>query len=78
MSTAAYILIDVEAGKALKALEGINKIKEVKRAHLITGVHDIVAYVESEDINTLGDIVLGQIHKIDGVTKTAMCVARQE
>ena len=78
MASAAYILINVTAGGALKSLKEIRKIKGIKQAHLVTGLYDIVAYLETPDVNSLGSTVITKIHQVDGISKTLTCVAVQE
>jgi len=39
-------------------------------AHPVTGMFDIIAYVEASDINSLIGIVRGQIQTIEGVRCT--------
>ena len=78
MASAAYILINVIAESALKSLKEIRKIKEVKQAHLVTGLYDIVAYLETSDVTTLGSTIITKIHQVKGISKTLTCVAVQK
>jgi len=50
--------------------EEISKIEGVKTAHPVTGMFDIIAYVEASDINSLTGIVRGRIQTIEGVLRT--------
>lgn len=78
MAVGAYVFVNARAGGATKALEGIRKISEVKQAHLVTGLHDIIAYLETPDVNMMGNVILTKIHKIDGIDKTVTCVTVQD
>lgn len=78
MAAAAYLFINVKTGLASKALQGIRKINEVKQAHMVTGLHDIIAYIEASDVNALGQTVITKIHQVDGIDRTITCVAVQE
>jgi len=74
MAVGAYILIHVEKGKVQNALQIIRKIEGVKQAHSVTGLHDIIAYVETTSLKNLGNLVLAKIQGIEGVSRTNTCV----
>ena len=76
MVVKAFVLITVAIGKVKKVLDEINKIKNVKFAHVVTGAYDIIAFVEAEDLPSLTEVVVKNIHKIKGVvdTNTAIVV----
>lgn len=67
---AAYILVSVEAGHAKDALRTIRGIDGVKQAHTCWGQPDIFAYCELADDRELAEVVLEQIHAMDGVRST--------
>ena len=66
----AYVLIKIAPGKSRSITEQVAKIDGVKTAHPVTGIYDIIAYVEASDINSLTGMVRGQIQTIDGVART--------
>ena len=66
----AYVLINIESGKALDVLNAVKNIDGVKQVHLTMGLHDLVAYLEADDLFKLRDIITEGIHKVDGVTRT--------
>jgi len=66
----AYILIKIAPGKSRTITEELSKIEGVKTAHPVTGMFDIIAYVEAEDINHLTEIVRNKIQTINGVLRT--------
>jgi len=66
----AYVLIKIAPGKSRSITEQIAKIDGVKTAHPVTGIYDIIAYVEASDINSLTGTVRGKIQTIDGVMRT--------
>ena len=47
----AYILINGEVGKEKRCYEEIKQVNSVKEIHILYGFYDIVAIVESSDIN---------------------------
>ena len=69
------MLITTEPAKVWKVAEAALKISGVKTAHAVTGSFDVVAFVETPKLDTLGEI-LNKIHLIDGVlhTQTAIVI----
>lgn len=72
--TQAYILIETIPGKALELVNAISALKMVKQAHLVTGPYDVVAFIEAEDLKSLGDILVRQIQSTGFVSRTLTCI----
>lgn len=73
---AAYMLMITEKGNAFSVAEQASKIKNVKAAHPVTGIYDVIVYIEAEE--ELSDSLKGiveNIHSIDGVEDTITCIA---
>jgi DNA-binding Lrp family transcriptional regulator len=66
----AYILIKIAPGKSRTITEQISRIEGVKVANPVTGIFDIIAFIEAEDINNLTGLVRTKIQTIDGVLRT--------
>jgi len=66
----AYVLIKIAPGKSRAITEKIAKVDGVKTAHPVTGMFDIIAFVEAPDINNLTDIVRTNIQTIEGILRT--------
>jgi len=66
----AYILIKIAPGKSRTITERIAKIEGVKTAHPVTGMFDIIVFIEAADINNLTSLVRTKIQTIDGVLRT--------
>lgn len=73
MAVRAYVLIEVEIGKAGEVVEAVQKLKGVKSADSVTGPYDVMATIEVADVDTVGSVVK-QIHSITGVCKTITCI----
>jgi DNA-binding Lrp family transcriptional regulator len=67
---AAYVLIKIAPGKSRAITEKVAKVEGVKTAHPVTGIYDVIAYIETSDINTLTGTVRAKIQTIDGVLRT--------
>ena len=59
----AYVLLNTEIGSEKEVLNALEKIPEVKEAHRLYGVYDIIVRVESDTMLNLKDalIRIGQI-----------------
>jgi len=66
----AYILVKVAPGKSRVITDQIGKVEGIKTAHPVTGMFEIIAFIEAADINHLTDIVRTKIQTIEGVLRT--------
>lgn len=66
----AYILMKIAPGKSRNITEEVAKVEGVKTAHPVTGIYDIIAYIEASDINNLTGTVRTKIQTLDGVLRT--------
>jgi len=70
VATKAYVLIETAVGKTKDVLKSLQQMKGVREADAVTGEYDIVAVVEAEDLNSIGELVTGNIHTISGIQRT--------
>ena len=73
MTTSAYVLIQVRAGFTIEVAKKVRKLGKVKMAHAVTGPVDVIAYVEINSLDELGEII-NAIHRVEGVERTQTCV----
>jgi len=66
----AYILIQAELGMSSSVAASLLKVDGVKMAHSVTGVYDVIAFVEVSDLAKLSSLVLKEIQTIKGVQRT--------
>ena len=74
---AAYVLMNVEAGKVGRALTAVKALKGVKTAHAVAGPYDIITYVEAENLEKLGQRVLLEMHNLSGIRSTVTAIVFQ-
>ena len=74
MPTKAYILIETRTGTLLDVSDTLSSVPGVETVDTITGPYDVIAMVEVSDLNAVGQIVNGEIHGINGVVRTMICV----
>ena len=70
MSVSAYILIQTEVGKAADVATAVRKIAGVVGADDVTGPYDCVVRVQAPTMDDLGRLVVSQVQRLDGITKT--------
>ena len=70
----AYIMVKTCLGEQNDVYTKILKINGVKRANTITGPYDLIAFVESSDLNTLGKTIISKIQNLKGIRDTMTCV----
>jgi DNA-binding Lrp family transcriptional regulator len=66
----AFVLINVEIGGEDEVLKDLKPITEVKEAHLVYGVYDIIAIVETPTMQELKDAISQKIRRLDKVHST--------
>ncbi|MFB7129010.1 Lrp/AsnC family transcriptional regulator [Kitasatospora xanthocidica] len=69
----AYILIQTEVGKATAVARTIAGVPGVLSAEDVTGPYDVIVKAEAETVDELGRMVVAQVQKVDGITRTLTC-----
>ena len=73
MAVSAYVLIQIEMGKAGGVASSIRDIDGVDSAEIATGPYDIIARASADTMDDLGRMVVGKIEMVDGITRTLTC-----
>jgi DNA-binding Lrp family transcriptional regulator len=66
----AFVLIQVQLGKARSVAKAISNVRGVKMVHAVTGMYDVIAYLELEDMTSLSEFVVKKIQTAKGVERT--------
>jgi len=66
----AFVLIQVQLGKARSVAKALSNVRGVKMVHAVTGMYDVIAYLELEDMTSLSDFVVKKIQTAKGVERT--------
>ncbi len=74
MAAKAFVLIETAVGKAKEVVASLGQIEAIKSVDTVTGPYDIIATIEAETLNNIGDVVTGKIHAIDGISRTVTCL----
>ena len=74
-STRAFLLIETQVGKTKDVVNGLSGVDGVASVDIVTGPYDVIAVLDAPDLSSVGDIVTGSVHAIDGVGRTVTCLA---
>ncbi len=77
MSAKAFVLIETVVGRNKEVLATLRQLEGVKSVDTVTGPYDVIAIIERETLNDIGDLVTGKIHPIAGISRTVTCLAIQ-
>ena len=73
----AFVLINAEIGGEQEVIKALKTIKNVKEAHLVYGVYDIVAKVGAETMDKLKEIITWNIRRLDKVRSTLTMITME-
>ena len=77
MAAKAFVLIETVVGRNKEVVAALRQLAGIKSVDTVTGPYDIIAIVEGETLNDIGDLVTGKIHPITGIARTVTCLAIQ-
>jgi DNA-binding Lrp family transcriptional regulator len=69
----AYVLIQTDVGKAAQVAHQVSDIDGVVVADGVTGPYDVIARAEVPSMNELGRMVVRDVQRIEGITRTVTC-----
>ena len=73
MSVTAYVLIQTEVGRAEKVASQARGIAGVITSDNVAGPYDVIVKAESGTLDDLGKLVVSEIQKVEGITRTFTC-----
>ncbi len=73
MPVNAYVLIQTEVGRAATVARSVASIEGVVTAEDVTGPYDVIVRTEARSVDELGQLVVGHIQQIEGITRTVTC-----
>ena len=74
MAEKAFILIETVVGRNKEVVTALKQLKGVKSVDTVTGPYDVIATIEGETFNGIGDLVTAKIHPIAGISRTVTCL----
>jgi len=66
----AFVFINAEIGSEDEILIQLRKIENVKEAHAVYGVYDIVAKVQAETMDKLKEVIFPKVRTLNKIRST--------
>ena len=70
MVVKAYVLVQSQLGRARSVAKAVARVRGVRMVHAVTGVYDVIAYLELPDMASLSELVIRRIQSVRGVERT--------
>ena len=74
MAAKAFVLIETVVGRNKEVVTALKQLEGVESVNAVTGPYDVIATIEGETLNTIGDLVTDKIHPIAGISRTVTCL----
>ena len=74
MAAKAFVLIETVVGRNKDVVAALKQLEGVKSVDTVTGPYDVIATVERETLNDIGDLITAKIHPIAGISRTVSCL----
>ena len=74
MTAKAFVLIETVVGRNKEVVTALKQLEGVESVNTVTGPYDVIATIEGETLNTIGDLVTAKIHPIAGISRTVTCL----
>ena len=71
----AFVLVNAELGTEEDVIREIRKLSEVKEAHLVYGMYDIMVKVEGPSVEKVKETVNVKNRKMDNIRSTLTMIA---
>ena len=73
MAVRAFVLIETAMGRNKEVVTALKQLEGVKSVDTVTGPYDVIAILERENVNDMGDLITARIH-ITGISRTVTCL----
>ena len=74
MVAKAFVLIETVVGRNKEVVTALKQLKGIKSVNTVTGPYDVIATIEGETLNDVGNLVTAKIHPIAGISRTVTCL----
>ena len=78
MAAKAFVLIETVVGRNKEVVIALKQLEGVKSVDTVTGPYDVIATIEGETLNVIGDLVTAKIHPIAGISRTVSCLVMED
>lgn len=77
MAAKAFLLVETATGKSSEVVTSFSKLKGVISVDTVTGPYDVIAILQGQSLNDIGELVTGKINQIAGIYRVATCLVIQ-
>ncbi|MBS1268417.1 MAG: hypothetical protein MAG458_01146 [Nitrosopumilus sp.] len=70
-----YVLITCENDLEDNIIGKLKSIKQVTAVHKVLGMYNVIVDIRTDDIESLRDVIVWKIKKIDGITSTISLIS---
>lgn len=78
MSVLAYVLLKVASGTEREVCQKLVEFDEALHANIIFGEYDVLAKIETKDLDTLEDFISERIRNVPNVLVTSTMIVSRE
>ncbi|GAI82780.1 unnamed protein product [marine sediment metagenome] len=78
MAAKAFVLIETVVGRDKGVATALKQLEGVKSVDTVTGPYDVIATIERETLNDIGDLVTAKIHPVAGISRTVSCLVMED
>jgi len=66
----AFVFMNIDPGTEKAILKILREVPEVKEAHFVYGVYDVVAKVQADSMDHLKEVISWKIRRLDKIRST--------
>ena len=74
MANKAFVLIETAVGTTNTVVNNLRSVEGVTSVDAVVGPYDVIAVLEAQDVNTIGELVTSKVHAVGSVVKTVTCL----
>lgn len=74
----AFILVETVPGTGPKVASLLKALKEVQSVDRVTGPHDLIVIVETNDLKSLSGVLEQKVRSLPNIEKTLTCIVMAE
>ena len=65
-----FVLLNTELGAEKEVMKQMKMIDEIKEAHLVYGIYDIIARIEADSVEDLKNVISWKVRRLNKVRST--------
>ncbi|MBA7662841.1 hypothetical protein ES703_70874 [subsurface metagenome] len=69
-----FVLIETVVDRNKDVVAAVKQLEGVKSVDTVTGPYDVIATIEEETLNDVGDLITAKIHPTADISRTVTCL----